>query len=51
LVASARTFTAAVEPSGVVIATDAKEGRDRMTGVNLGQLFELVRKALAGSTG
>ncbi len=51
LVAPARTFTAAVEPGGVVIATDAKEGRDRMTGVNLGQLFELVRKALAGSTG
>ena len=51
LVASARTFTAAVEPGGVVIATDAKEERDRMTGVNLGQLFDLVRKALAGSTG
>src|SRR4051794_21578323 len=30
LIASARTFTAAVEPSGVVLATDAKEDKDRM---------------------
>ena len=51
LIASARTFTAAVEPSGVVLATDAKEDKDRMTGVNLGQLFEVVRKALAGEAG
>ncbi|MFT3922517.1 MAG: hypothetical protein QM778_08285 [Myxococcales bacterium] len=51
LVASARTFTAAVDANGVVLATDAKGERDRMTGVNLGQVFELVRKALAGSTG
>jgi hypothetical protein len=51
LIASARTFTAAVEPGGVVIATDAKEERDRMTGVNLGERFEVVREALAGRTG
>ncbi len=51
LIASARTFTAAVEPSGVVLATDAKEDKDRMTGVNLGQVFELLRKALAGEAG
>lgn len=51
LIASARTFTAAVEPGGVVIATDAKEDRDRMTGVNLGERFEVVRQALAGRTG
>lgn len=51
LVASARTFIAAVEPGGVVIATDAKEDKDRMTGVNLGAKFELIRKALAGTPG
>ncbi|MET0284851.1 MAG: hypothetical protein ABW352_10285 [Polyangiales bacterium] len=51
LIVSARTFTAAVEPSGVVLATDAKEERDRMTGVNLGNQFAVVRDALAGSAG
>jgi hypothetical protein len=51
LIASARTFTAAVEPSGVVLATDAKPERDRMTGVNLGNQFAVVRDALAGKTG
>jgi hypothetical protein len=51
LIASARTFTAAVEPSGTVLATDAKEEADRMTGVNLGALFPLVREALAGKAG
>jgi hypothetical protein len=51
LIASARTFTAAVEPSGVVLATDAKEESDRMTGVNLGQVFPVVRDALSGKTG
>ncbi|HVZ32220.1 MAG TPA: hypothetical protein VG963_07340, partial [Polyangiaceae bacterium] len=33
LIVSARTFTAAVEPSGVVLATDAKPESDRMTGI------------------
>jgi hypothetical protein len=51
LVASARTFTAAIDPTGVVIATDAKKERDRMTGVNLGQKFAVVRDALAGKVG
>lgn len=51
LVASARTFIAAVEPTGVVIATDAKEDKDRMSSVNLGERFEVVKKALAGTTG
>jgi hypothetical protein len=51
LIASARTFTAAVEPSGVVLATDAPKDRDRMTGVNLGEEFQVVRDALAGKTG
>jgi hypothetical protein len=50
LIASARTFTAAVDANGVVIATDAKEDRDRMTGVNLGQHFRVVKEALAGKT-
>jgi hypothetical protein len=35
----------------VVIATDAKEDRDRMTGANLGALFAVVRDALSGRTG
>ncbi|HEY6882077.1 MAG TPA: hypothetical protein VI299_28805 [Polyangiales bacterium] len=51
LIVSARTFTAAVEPSGSVLATDAKEDRDRMTGVNLGAQFAVVRDALAGKAG
>ncbi|HEX5658359.1 MAG TPA: hypothetical protein VFX59_14250 [Polyangiales bacterium] len=51
LIVSARTFTAAVEPSGVVLATDAKEDRDRMTGINLGDQFAVVRDALAGKAG
>jgi hypothetical protein len=51
LIMSARTFTAAVEPSGVVLATDAKEDRDRMTGVNLGAQFTVVREAVTGKAG
>lgn len=51
LVASPRTFTAAIDTQGVVIATDAKEDRDRMTGANLGALFAVVRDALSGRTG
>jgi hypothetical protein len=51
LIASARSFTAAIEPSGVVLATDAPKDRDRMTGVNLGDEFQLVKNALAGQTG
>ena len=51
LIASARTFTAAVGADGVVVATDAKEDRDRMTGVNLGQHFQVVKDALAGRAG
>lgn len=50
LVASARSFTAAIEPSGVVLATDAPKDRDRMTGVNLGEEFQVVKDALAGKT-
>jgi hypothetical protein len=51
LIASARTFTAAIEPSGIVLATDAKPESDRMTGVDLGKAFAVVREALAGTTG
>ena len=51
LVASARTFTAAVDASGVVLATDAKPESDRMTSVDLGKQFEVVRAALQGQTG
>jgi hypothetical protein len=51
LIISARTFTAAVEPSGVVLATDAREDRDRMTGIDLGAQFAVVREALAGRAG
>jgi hypothetical protein len=50
LIASARTFTAAIDTTGVVIATDAKKESDRMTGVNLGAKFAVVRDALAGKT-
>jgi hypothetical protein len=48
LIVSARTFTAAIEPSGVVLATDAKPEIDRMTGVDLAKQFTVVRDALAG---
>jgi hypothetical protein len=51
LVASARTFTAAVAPDGVVLATDAKDENDRMTGANLREPFSVLRAALEGKTG
>ncbi|MEY4514898.1 MAG: hypothetical protein RLZZ450_7020 [Pseudomonadota bacterium] len=51
LIVSARTFTAAVEPSGVVLATDAKPEIDRMTGIDLAKQFAVVRDALAGKAG
>ena len=51
LVASARTFTAAVAADGVVLATDAKDENDRMTGVDLGKTFPVLRDALGGKTG
>jgi len=51
LIVSARTFTAAIEPSGVVLATDAKPEIDRMTGVDLAKQFTVVRDALAGKVG
>jgi hypothetical protein len=51
LVASARTFTAAVDAQGLVLATDAKDENDRMTGVNLKERFPVLRDALAGKTG
>jgi hypothetical protein len=51
LVASARSFTAAIEPSGKVLATDAKKDSDRMTGVDLAKQFHVVRDALAGKVG
>jgi hypothetical protein len=51
LIVSARTFTAAIEPSGVVLATDAKPETDRMTGIDLAKQFAVVREALAGKTG
>jgi hypothetical protein len=51
LVASARTFTAAVAADGLVLATDAKDENDRMTGVNLREPFPVLRGALAGTTG
>ena len=46
LVASARTFTAAVAHDGMVLATDAKDENDRMTGVNLREPFSVLREAL-----
>jgi hypothetical protein len=51
LVASARTFTAAVAADGLVLATDAKDENDRMTGVNLREPFPVLRGALEGTTG
>jgi hypothetical protein len=51
LVASARTFTAAVASDGVVLATDAKDENDRMTGANLREPFPVLRGALEGTTG
>jgi hypothetical protein len=51
LVASARTFTAAVASDGVVLATDAKDENDRMTGANLREPFSVLRHALEGTTG
>lgn len=46
LVASARTFTAAVGAEGTVLATDAKDENDRMTGVNLRERFSVLADAL-----
>jgi hypothetical protein len=51
LVASARIFTAAVAADGLVLATDAKDENDRMTGVNLREPFPVLRDALGGKTG
>lgn len=51
LIASPRTFTAAIEPSGKVVATDARAESDRMTGFDLGRVFPVVRDALAGRRG
>lgn len=51
LIVSARTFTAAIEPSGKVLATDAKPEADRMTGIDLAKEFAVVRDALGGKTG
>ena len=51
LIASARSFTAAIDASGVVIATDAKKESDRMTGADLGKQCAVVRDALAGKVG
>ena len=51
LIASARTFTAAVAADGMVLATDAKDENDRMTGVNLREPFPVLRDALGGKTG
>lgn len=47
LIASARTFTAAVGADGTVLATDAKDENDRMTGVNLQKPFSVLNAALA----
>ncbi len=49
LIGSARTFVAAVDPTGMVIATDAPQADDRMTGVQL--KFPVLREALGGKTG
>jgi hypothetical protein len=51
LVASARTFTAAVASDGTVLATDAKDENDRMTGANLREPFSVLHDALEGKTG
>ena len=51
LIGSARTFLAAVDPAGVVLATDAKQEDDRMSGVQLATKFAVLRDALAGKTG
>ncbi|MFM2418317.1 MAG: hypothetical protein RL385_3040 [Pseudomonadota bacterium] len=50
LIASARSFTAAVGADGVVIATDASEDKDRMTGLDVGKLFPVVQAAAQGKT-
>lgn len=49
LIGSARTFVAAVDPAGMVIATDAQQADDRMTGVQL--KFPVLRAALGGKVG
>lgn len=51
LVASARTFTAAVATDGTVLATDAKDENDRMTGHNLSEPFSVLRDAIGGKSG
>ena len=51
LIVSPRTFTAALAPSGLVLATDAKPESDRMTGQPLAAQFSVVREALAGKGG
>ena len=51
LVASARTFTAAVAIDGVVLATDAKDENDLMTGANLREPFPVLNGALSGQPG
>ncbi len=48
-VASPMSFLAAIGPDGVVIARDREE--DRMTGQDFKSRFEVVRQALAGSSG
>jgi hypothetical protein len=50
LIASARSFTAAVGADGVVIATDAAEDKDRMTGLDVGKIFPVVQAAAQGKT-
>ncbi|MEM9074312.1 MAG: hypothetical protein AAGE52_37810 [Myxococcota bacterium] len=47
-VASPMSFMAALDANGVVIARDREP--DRMKGQNYGERFEVVRKALAGSS-
>jgi len=49
LVISPMSFMAVVDRSGVVIARDATP--DRMKGMNLGQKFATVKRALAGKEG
>ena len=50
LVASARSFLAAVDLQGKVFALDAKKEKDRMSGFDAGAHFKVVKRALAGET-
>jgi hypothetical protein len=51
LVISPLSFMATVDADGMVIARDAPRERDRMKGLNLAELFPVVKQALSGEEG